>query len=101
VRLRPGPLVVFGTGPFVLALGVVPSQGLVALHRALATALRPARGHLEPGAWTPHVTLANRLSAGQVGAALEVLAAWDRPADLVVASARHWDSGQQLDEPLG
>ncbi len=95
-----GAPVVFGGGPFVLALAVVPSQALIALHRSAAELLTPAHAHLEPGAWTPHVTLANRLSATQVGAALEVLVGCPLPGTVAFEAARHWDSQERLDEVL-
>ncbi len=95
-----GAPLVFGHGPYVLALGVVPSQGLIALHRGVAGLLAPAHDHLRPGAWTPHVTLANRLAVAQVGPALEVLAEVDLPAQVTFVAARHWDSLARLDEPL-
>ena len=100
LTVRTGAPVVFGRGPFVLALAVVPTQGLIALHRSLADVLPPARAHLEPGAWTPHVTLANRLGAEQVGPALTVLVAGRLPETVTFEGARHWDSIGRLDEPL-
>lgn len=95
-----GAPVVFGRGPFVLALTVVPTQGLLALHRAVCELLPPAHDHLRPGAWTPHVTLANRLPAGLVGEALEVVADAALPGTVVLGGARHWDSVARTDEPL-
>lgn len=97
---RLGAPVVFGRGPFVLALGVVPTQGLIALHRSLAGVLPPARVHLEPGAWTPHVTVANRLEVSQVGPALSVVVAAGVPELVTLHGARHWDAVARLDEPL-
>ncbi len=97
---RLGAPVVFGRGPFVLALTVVPTQGLIALHRALAEVLPPARAHLEPGAWTPHVTCANRLTAAQVGPALEVVVAAGLPSTVTFEGARHWDAVGRVDVAL-
>ncbi len=99
---RLGAPVLFGRGPFVLALAVVPTQGLLAVHRGLAGFLAPAHDHLGPGAWTPHVTLANRLPAGRVGSALEVVVAGRAglPAAVTFHAARHWDSEARTDEPL-
>jgi hypothetical protein len=95
-----GAPVVFGRGPFVLALSVVPTQGLIALHRGVAGLLAPAHDHLRPGAWTPHVTLANRLCAADLGAALEVVVGATVPETVGFESARHWDSVARTDEPL-
>ena len=97
---RLGAPVVFGRGPFVLALGVVPTQALIALHRALAEVFAPAHDHLRPGAWTPHVTLANRMSSGEVAAALELVSAAPVPDRVTFDSARHWDSVARADRPL-
>ncbi len=97
---RIGAPVVFGRGPFVLAIGVVPTQALIALHRALAEALPPAHDHLRPGAWTPHVTLGNRMSSGEVAASLELVASVSVPAEVTFDSARHWDSVARIDRPL-
>ncbi len=100
LTVRTGAPVVFGRGPFVLAVAVVPTQGLIALHRSLAGVLPPARPHLEPGAWTPHVTVANRLALSQVGPVLAVLAAGGLPETVTFEGARHWDAIGRLDEPL-
>lgn len=100
MTVRLGAPVVFGRGPFVLALTVVPTQALIALHRALAELLPPARAHLEPGAWTPHVTCANRLAAAQVGPALEVVVAAGLPETVTFEGARHWDAVGRVDEAL-
>ncbi|PKW27331.1 2'-5' RNA ligase family protein [Phycicoccus duodecadis] len=107
-----GPPLVFGRRRFVLARSVVVTDELLALHRAVTALVRPpAADHLEPGRWTPHVTLGRRLDAAQVGAALAVLAGDDEgepartagttdPAEVALVAARHWDSEARLDEPL-
>jgi 2'-5' RNA ligase len=100
MTVRLGAPLVFGHGPFVLALGVVPTQGLITLHRSLAGVLSPAREHLRPGVWTPHVTLAHRLEATQVGEVLSVVVAAGLPEAVTFDGARHWDAVGRLDEPL-
>lgn len=100
-----------GTGPrFVLARLVVLSAPLAAVHAAVheglaavgtdavaaagpkpleADAAAAAVPNSRPGAWTPHVTLARRMTAEQVGAA-HALLGMQRPGRLV--AARFWDS---------
>ncbi|MFT3899856.1 MAG: 2'-5' RNA ligase family protein [Gordonia sp. (in: high G+C Gram-positive bacteria)] len=90
-------------GGFVLARAVVPSTELLGIH---ATVLRLAGEHIDgdvdhcrPGAWTPHVTLARRLTAEQVGAAVDVLAdAGDFEA--VAAGIRRWDGDTKAETVL-
>lgn len=100
VPVRLGAPVVFGRGPFILARLVVATEALLALHRDLVAHLPPLGSELlVPDRWTPHVTLARRLDAGQVAQALALLAqAPERDATL--ERARHWDSAARLDEPL-
>jgi len=71
-----GPLVLLGGRRHVLARLLVPTGALLALHARTAEVVRecPDRGELlEPGAWTPHVTLARGLTGEQVAEALGVL----------------------------
>jgi len=76
----------FQTVENVVFLGVIPSQGLLALHRAafrlcqqVVTAWRP---YYVPDHWTPHVTLSFGLTPEQV---LGILAlAWEMPLPIHV-----------------
>lgn len=69
-----GGVLLFGhRARFVLARQVIVSAALLELHRAVAViAGPPGPRHLTsaPDHWTPHVTLARRLEAGQVAEAL-------------------------------
>ncbi|WP_114559734.1 2'-5' RNA ligase family protein [Desertihabitans aurantiacus] len=97
--LRPGPLAVFGTGPFVLVRTCTVDAALLALHRDLVGRVGPpAVEHGEVGAWVPHLTLARRLDGAQVGRALELLGA--APAGLLTG-ARVWDSTRREVTDLG
>jgi 2'-5' RNA ligase len=91
--VRLGSAALFGSGPYVLVRLVVPTRALLDLQAAVRDLLGPDRTtdtHFAPGAWTPHVTLARRLAAQQVPAALDVLAG-GRDLDARLVSCRRWD----------
>ncbi|MBM6401132.1 2'-5' RNA ligase family protein [Phycicoccus sonneratiae] len=97
--VRLGPPVLLGRGPYVLARLVVATEDLLRLHADLARALAPLSSDLvAAGRWLPHVTLARRLRADQLEAALDVVG--PGPDDVVLEAARHWDSVARVDEPL-
>ena len=102
-----------GRGGWVLARSVVPTAALLDLHRRVHE-LASGEGdvpHTAPGAWSPHVTLAHRLTATTLARALEVLA--DEEARVaspptrassssdVAAAARRWDSDAREVVALG
>lgn len=70
LHLRLGSLAVFPGRAGVLYLGVVPTLGLLRLHRrvheGLARAGVEAHRHYLPDAWVPHCTLAQGLTTEQV-----------------------------------
>jgi 2'-5' RNA ligase len=90
---------------YVLARAVVLSRPLqtlhAAVHRAVALgapdAVVPA--NVRPDAWTPHVTLARRVAADRLGAALDLLDPGG--LDARFTGARLWDSGPRTVTPLG
>ncbi|CCE75060.1 2'-5' RNA ligase family protein [Clavibacter nebraskensis] len=103
--LRLGGLVVFGVPPrgLVLARQVVVDQVLLDLHVRIHAAVDQATAdadadaapvevvpHTRPGSWTPHVTVALRLTTEQLGAAVEALGRID-PLDAQAAGLRRWD----------
>jgi hypothetical protein len=102
--LRLGGLVVFGVPPrgLVLARQIVVDQALLGLHARIHAAVDavphdPEDGdapevipHTRPGHWTPHVSLALRLTAEQLGAAVSALGRID-PFDAPAAGLRRWD----------
>lgn len=118
IEVRPGPLAVFETGGrrtrYVLVRTLTVNRDLLALHAAVLDAMGTGdhdHPHHAPGAWVPHLSLATRLTADQVSAALVALAgrrppgassagsdshdapnAVDRDGDLVLDRARLWDS---------
>ncbi|OUE27085.1 hypothetical protein BFL37_03120 [Clavibacter michiganensis] len=105
--LRLGGLVVFGVPPrgLVLARQVVVDEALLALHARIHAAVDAAPAdpdedghgravevvpHTRPGSWTPHVSIALRLTAEQLGAAVSALGRVD-PLDAPTAGLRRWD----------
>lgn len=98
VPLRLGGLLVFGPGPFILCRLVVPSAALLSLQEQVAASIGPtpgAFGHQQPGAWTPHVTLARRMTAEQLAFAVRLLSP---VPDLAGAAdrVRRWDGDEKV-----
>jgi len=78
---------------YVLTRQVVPSLELLELQRRVALMCEAADdGQFGSGRWSPHVTLARRLSADQVGAAVGMVSR-EHPRDLParVTACRRWD----------
>lgn len=97
--LRFGAVSVFpaARGRFVLVRTLVVTAELLALHALVAAVATDPVPTSLPGAWTPHVTLARRLTAEQVALALPLLAA---PADGALTAARFWDGDTKTLTPL-
>lgn len=91
-------------GRWVLTRQVVPSRTLLALHAAVHHVVMTATGasrdthgvdphgvdpHSEPGAWTPHVSLARRMPADRLPRALALLD--PQPITFRFVGARLWD----------
>ncbi|MDR3660034.1 MAG: 2'-5' RNA ligase family protein [Mycobacterium sp.] len=94
-RARIGTTLVFGRSVGILARLVVPSGELLDLHaevcRLSARHLRPGpMSHTMPGDWTPHVTLARRVSPDRLASALGIAA---RPAEISATASglRLWN----------
>ncbi|GGC69973.1 hypothetical protein GCM10011410_23520 [Hoyosella rhizosphaerae] len=97
--LRLGGLVLFGEKRIVIARAVTMSRELLNCHQRLFTVMRECPGqplHMEPGKWTPHVTLAKRIPAAEVGRAVEILATREDFTGAVVA-ARRWDGQRKIE----
>lgn len=76
---------------------VVPSSELCDLHAHIFELSRGHVGgepvpHIAPGAWTPHVTLARRLTDDQIGYALTTLSSAPEIITATVAGLRRWNS---------
>jgi hypothetical protein len=87
-----------GTARFVLVRPVVVTAALLALHRTVHERAPGAVDLTRPGRWTPHVTLARRLSATQVAEALDVLGTGPPPGSGV--AARFWNGDSKTLTPL-
>ncbi len=87
----------------MLARQVVVDRALLDLHARIHAAVDAAPAdteaeaeavevvpHTRPGPWTPHVTIALRLTAEQLGAAVAALGRID-PLDAPAAGIRRWD----------
>jgi hypothetical protein len=103
LRVRVGAVACFGRGPFVLVRLLVASRSLLDLQAAVAKVLGPDPAtdhHFASGRWTPHVTLARRLAADQVGAALAALGGATELDGYAVA-CRRWDGDTRREWRLG
>ena len=91
-----GALACFGHRRLVLVRLVVASAALLRVQAEIHSALGadpadPAgTSHFAPGRWTPHVTLARRLSPEQLALAVSLLDGEHDPA--TAAAGRRWDS---------
>lgn len=94
-----GAVMVFGRDPYVLVRSVVASAELLAVQASVADLVDVAPDAFSaPGRWVPHVTLARRMSANQVAAALPLLSGSALPARL--DRARRWDGDARREWPL-
>jgi hypothetical protein len=97
-----GGLLLFGGRRFVLARLAVPSMALLRLQAELVGALAApvdAHGTFAAGRWTPHITLAKRMTADEVGVALQVLGEVPTLAGSLTA-ARRWDIVAKQEERI-
>ncbi|MBY6411265.1 2'-5' RNA ligase family protein [Rhodococcus sp. BP-252] len=102
--IRLGPLVVFRGRHATLARLVIPSAELLDAHTAVASLVGTARGvrpHTAPGHWTPHVTLARRMTDDELGSAIELL--HSEPGILVgeTSALRRWDGDGKVEWLVG
>lgn len=103
VTARLGPPAVFPVrGRYVLAAAVVPDRELLALHASAAAAaadyIAECFAHTRPGSWTPHLTLARRLTGPQLVQALELLPWPDR--EIEFTTVRRWDGDTKTEVVL-
>ena len=95
LSLQLGALMLFGPhrDRFVLVHAVVPSNDLLELQRVVGRTCGADRdSYFAPGRWAPHVTVARRVTAAELPAALSALApvgAADQP--MRITQCRRWD----------
>ena len=100
--VRLGGLVVFGGRTATLARLVVPSVELLDLHSRLRAAVGPGSfDNVDTGRWTPHVTLARRLTSEEAGTAVRLLST--SIEDLVGAAValRRWNGDAKREWRIG
>ncbi|MHC6591374.1 2'-5' RNA ligase family protein [Arthrobacter sp. C152] len=86
-----------GKGSYVLARLVVLGTPLLELHQRLHQHVSGALPLTLPGAWTPHVTLARRISGQQLASAMDLL---DLRFEGQCTGARLWDGSTKTVTPL-
>lgn len=101
---RIGAPMVFGVRSITLVRLVVPSAELLALqaevHRiCLAHMPDGPLAHTEPGRWTPHVTLARRMSPDQLPQALALPVGAEIRGR--ITGLRHWNGNTKVVHPIG
>ena len=98
LEIRIGSVLLFGPrrNTYVLVRQVVPSVELLALQQEVARVCGASRhGQFGPGRWSPHVTLARRVAAAQVGPALVELGAVEE-VSASVRDCRRWDGDARV-----
>lgn len=85
-------------GRHVLARAVVPNTELLELQASCAALFDRLPGIsplLQPGSWTPHITLARNLAPEAVGTAIALLGDLPEVSSGAAVAVRRWDSEQQ------
>ena len=100
-----GALLVFGRASLTLARLIVPSAELLEFHDEVYRCSLPYLtgdpfGHCAPGRWTPHATLARRMSAGEVGAAIHAMEGMGSDLAVRLVGLRRWDGDRRVDHLL-
>ncbi|MDZ4267777.1 MAG: 2'-5' RNA ligase family protein [Mycobacterium sp.] len=101
---RIGAPLLFGSRAITLVRLVVPSAELLSLHAevhriCLAQTPDGPLAHAEPGAWTPHVTLARRLAPDVLPRALALPQVSDEIRGRITG-LRHWDGNSKVVHPI-
>jgi 2'-5' RNA ligase len=91
-----GAPMIFGRGrsrrpDLILVRQVLASVALLQLQQRVAELCPPAVDqHFDAGRWAPHITLARRLAADQLGSALRAISGSGRETDAEVVGCRFW-----------
>lgn len=100
-RVPLGPVGIFGLDPVTLVRALVVTPELLGMRERLVVDLPPpARRHYESGRWVPHLTMATRLPATQVEAALAALRHAPLPDVVTLVATRRWDAEAREVVPL-
>ncbi len=99
-----GAPMLFGRRDFTLVRLVLPSAPLLSLHADVHAACLPHMPagplpHSQPGQWTPHVTLARRVPADKLPAALTVRSVGHELSATAIA-IRVWDGSAKREHVL-
>jgi len=101
---RIGAPVLFGRSNAVLTRLVLPTAELVDVHAEVHRLCLPhvypgPMANAMPGQWTPHVTMARRVVADQLGQALRIAGT---PQEIVghVVGLRRWDGDAKREHPI-
>jgi len=74
MRLSLSAVAAFPTGRATLWLAPTVTAPLLGLHADLCAALAAAHPNYRPGAWIPHVTLADDVTSSAIGAGIDLVA---------------------------
>ena len=101
LRVALGPYAVLGGAQPALVRTLVVTEQLLAVRRAVVGRLdEPARPFYAADRWVPHLTLATRLDADQVAAALALLGAGGGPEEVTLVGSRRWDAEARETTPF-
>jgi 2'-5' RNA ligase len=98
LKVHIGALMIFGPrkGECILVRHVAASVELLELQQQVArTCKADPTGQFGPGRWSPHVTLARRVSSDHVGKAISVLGSRGE-LDATIQRCRRWDGRQRV-----
>jgi 2'-5' RNA ligase len=93
-----GAVMIFGPrkGECIVVRHVAASVELLELQQMVARACEATRdGQFGPGRWSPHVTLARRVSSDHVGKAVSVLGSRGE-LDATIQRCRRWDGRRHI-----
>lgn len=97
-----GAPILFADGSlWTLARLVVPSAELLSVHATAVRLVTPLLSatpysHCTPGSWTPHLTLARRMTPAQVAEALSIVDA--TPSPITFDALRLWDGDAHTED---
>ena len=102
LTVQVGAVTLFGPrrGTYVLVRSAIATSALLDLQRGVAEVCgADPQGQFGPGRWTPHLTLARRVTPDQLAASLAVLGAADG-VSTGITGCRRWDSEARRDWSL-